>query len=708
MLSIAQLEISLHYRLGDTYAVEMRYWPPNSLAEESALDKPVELQFDAVKLRALSYDPAAYGRCLTDMLFPPDQKEVVQAFEKVRANVRDAELRVKLYLDRNSRALHELRWELLRDPDPEKDAPLFTGQNLWCSRYLSSSDWRSVIPRSKGELRALVVIANPTNISDYNLASIDSEAELSRVKTALGNTIHVEVLAGPHKATLKNMIARLRDGFDILYLVCHGVLMKGAWLWLEDDESGKAARVSGYDFATHVRELSQRPCLAVLASCQSAGHGGGEARTVDDEGVLASLGPGLAEAGVAAVVAMNGSVTIKTVETFMPVFFSELLKDGYIDRAMAIARGTVRNRPDYWMPVLFSRLSSGCMWYESGFRSETNEKDFKKWKGLISAIQNQKCTPILGPGLLDPLVGSTRELARNWARSSNFPMAQYAREDLPQVAQYMSVSQSRDFVRTQLRTHVRNELMNRYKNKLSNEYLKPVKSLDDLFSEIGRIRREQDPSGLEPHTVLAKLDLPIYITTNPCCSLENALIAQGKTPRSEYCRWHQGIENNPCIYDDDKDYKPDSQNPLVFHMFGRLNVPESLAITEDDYFHFLIGTSQKQKRDPASVIPFPLVLGTALTNKSLMFLGFRLDEWVFRVLFSTILAQGGKALLEDNVQVAAQIEPEEGRFVSTTGTKQYLMDYFKNNAYLDIFWGSVDDFVHDLDREYTNAQGGVL
>ena len=48
--------------------------------------------------------------------------------------------------------------------------------------------------------------------------------------------------------------------------------------------------------------------------------------------------------------------------------------------------------------------------------------------------------PILGSGLLEPYLGPTREFARRWAERNHFPLAPYAREDLPQVAQYLSVS----------------------------------------------------------------------------------------------------------------------------------------------------------------------------------------------------------------------------------------------------------------------------
>jgi hypothetical protein len=56
---------------------------------------------------------------------------------------------------------------------------------------------------------------------------------------------------------------------------------------------------------------------------------------------------------------MQDNVAMETVKGFMPVFFRELQRDGQIDRAVAVARGVVRNRRDWWVPVLFTRLESG-------------------------------------------------------------------------------------------------------------------------------------------------------------------------------------------------------------------------------------------------------------------------------------------------------------------------------------------------------------
>ncbi len=60
-----------------------------------------------------------------------------------------------------------------------------------------------------------------------------------------------------------------------------------------------------------------------------------------------------------AVIAMQGNLTTETASVFMPTFFTELRRDGQVDRAMAVARGTVRDRPDWWVPVLYMNLKRG-------------------------------------------------------------------------------------------------------------------------------------------------------------------------------------------------------------------------------------------------------------------------------------------------------------------------------------------------------------
>jgi len=455
-------------------------------------------------------------------------------------------------------------------------------------------------------------------------------------------------------------------------------------LWLED-ETGNVHRVPGAELVARLKELQQQPRLVVLASCQSAGTG-----RSDDEGALAALGPRLAEAGVPAVIAMQGNVSMQTVAQFMPVFFHELRRDGQIDRAMAVARGAVRERPDWWMPVLFMRLKSGRLWYTPGFAEE--RPGLEKWPALLRYIRDGKCTPILGPGLTDSLVGSRRQIAERWAETYFFPMARQDRENLPQVAQFLAVNQDPMFARSELAEHVRGQLLRTYSGELP-ETMRQA-SLDGLIEEVGKQRRARDAA--EPHRVLASLPLPIYITANYGSLLAGALAEAGKEPQVALCPWNERVEALPSLYDPGSTYRPDPQHPLVYHLFGRLDERDSVVLTEDDYFDFLIGVTGNKALIPA-------VVRRALADTALLFLGFRLDEWDFRVLFRSLMSQEGRGRRSRYAHVAVQINPEEGRIENPERARRYLESYFQG-ADISIYWGSVEDFMRELQRRW--AGGG--
>ena len=216
--------------------------------------------------------------------------------------------------------------------------------------------------RPKTELKALIAVAALSENNEYQLAAVDGAGEIERARTNLKD-VEVAVLGGSEPLTLNGLLNGLRAGVDILYLVCHGALTgKGPIVYLQD-ENGDAAVTSGAELADAIAGLQQPPRLVVLASCESA-------RVKDGTSAEAALAPRLAEAGVPAILAMQGKISMATVEQFMPRFFSELLKDGQIDRALAVARGEVRGNLDSWMPVLFLRLRGGRIWYVPGFAGD--------------------------------------------------------------------------------------------------------------------------------------------------------------------------------------------------------------------------------------------------------------------------------------------------------------------------------------------------
>jgi hypothetical protein len=719
MTDYADLEIGLHHRDGRSWRVELRFNQPENDADlRLDIDGPLVAAVDPDDLVVLHDDEEAYGRALGAALL---EGRIGNAYRTAvaTAQAQGATLRVRLLVGPSAAALHALRWETMRDP--RDGSPLLTDENIVFSRYLSSMDWRPVGPLPKSSLRALVVVAGPENVDEYgggrDLAAVDVADEVQRARDGLG-PLPVRLLAGP-EATEERLFAELHEGCDILYLVCHGYLVRGgdAVLLLENAD-GKAAPLSGSALLERVRDLTRVPRLVVLASCQSAGDAG--ERRSDDDGVLAALGPRLAEAGVPAVLAMQGDVSMTTVARFMPAFLRELQRDGQVDRAVAARRAVVRNRDDWWVPTLFMRLRSGRLWYTPGFGGAVDDR-FEKFPALVNDISKQKCTPILGPGLTDQLLGSRQAIAQGWAKNFHFPMAPQLRDDLPQVAQYLSVNLSREFPRDELSRYLRAELLAEFGDELPESYRGQNPddlSLRTLLSDAWRIRHAAGMT--DPYTILASLPLRLYITTQPWNLLAEALRQAGKSPQVEACEWKPLETDDPWGSPDDTDtpdwafhvdadperrragaaagwptsvfarnraYRPNETEPLVYHLFGHIARPRSLVLTEDDYFDFLIGVTRNRNLLPTGV-------RRAFADTSLLFLGFRLDEWDFRVIYRTILQQEGDRS-DDYTNVAVQIDPEEGRSVEPERARRFLERYFGSRN-ITIYWGSTESFVKEL------------
>ncbi|WP_255604545.1 AAA-like domain-containing protein [Oscillochloris sp. ZM17-4] len=309
-----------------------------------------------MELQALSLDPVGYGRALAKGLFSDPQLRV--AYQQIRAVAQQiGALRLRLRLDISAPELHALRWELLRDP--ENDEPLALSERVRLSRYLESRDFTPLNIPLRPDLRALVIVASPSNLGSFQLAEIDVDGEVARAQTALGDLPTTIVGGHPaaqqQRATLAAIAAALRDGPQLVLLICHGTIVNGEpLLWLERDD-GMADRVSGTVFVETLAQLPAQPLLLILASCQSGGRG------YDD--TLAALGPSLARAGIAGVLAFQGNVPVSTVRRLLPPLFGELRRDGSIDRALAAARAAIRQQAEWWLPVLWLRVRDGQLWH---------------------------------------------------------------------------------------------------------------------------------------------------------------------------------------------------------------------------------------------------------------------------------------------------------------------------------------------------------
>jgi hypothetical protein len=397
------------------------------------------------------------------------------------------------------------------------------------------------------------------------------------------------------------------------------------------------------------------------------------------------------ELGVPAVLAMQGNITQETVEEFMPVFFRELAQDGQIDRAVALARSQVRERPDWWAPALFMRLENGALWYEPGFK----DMPLKKWPALLNSIKNKRCTPVLGMGLTEPILGCCRETARCWANKYRYPLAWYHQEDLPQVAQFLSIDQDPSNLQDELKDYWCDAILKRFGDRmppnLRTGKITKLEELREIIKVAGKLNREIET---EPHRVLAGLPFTTYISVNPTSLLADALTEAGKKPQVLFYNWRKEIYE-PVVLEKE----PTEKEPLVYQLFGSLEDPDSLLLTMDDYFDYLITISKNMTKKTR---PIPTEVITALTNTALLFLGFQLEDWNFWVLFRFLMnLEGGMGKKQSNV--AVQIRPEVGRFQIPEDARTYMENYFlKGSKYINmsIYWGNSQEFLKELGRQW--------
>lgn len=713
-MTYAELEVSFHLRDDRRYAVEFRYDAPDSHAKVPL--GPFLLEFDWERLHAALTDPPVYGTALSAMFFASPR--IIEVFTAALAfSSHQDGLRIRLYLNRDVPKLHDVIWEMLHDPSSPNKAPLATNARVLLSRFLSSWDFRPVHLGPKGSLRALVAIANPRAIDQQTvggrqLTPVDVPAEWQRLSTSLG-LIGKTLLADNGDASLNNITTTLGEGFDILVLVCHGALVDGEpRLWLEDDNGG-VARVMGIDLVLRLKNMKQPPRLVLLCSCQSAGMA--DQLHSDDRGALAALGPRLAEAGIPAVIAMQDNIRMDTASAFLTRFFEQLMDDSQIDRAVAIARAALYpDHGDWWVPVLITRLKRGRIWFEHG---DGDKDSFTRWAGLMRDILQASCTPILGPDLVAPLLGSPAAIAKRWAERYDFPMSPQDRDSLPQVAQYLAYHETRDFMQSELGHHIVEFLLRTYPEQLIDvprEARAAEQDVDALITHIGKQLRQRNPRDV--FHMLATLPFPIYVNTNRDNLLRDALIEVGKHPRMEICRWtvfEQQQNGWPeSVFVCEPGYRPSVDEPLIFHLFGNLLYPDTLVVAEDDYFNFLIGINKNWRNSRASTTygsrdgdtgtePFPQAIVHAFTQGGLLFLGFHTSDWEFRTLFRSLVAKESWLFHRRNVRVSVQMEPDEDNFLEPQGARKYIEAYFDNQP--QVYWGPVAPFIEQLVQRWHDA-----
>lgn len=284
--------------------------------------------------------------------------------------------------------------------------------------------------------------------------------------------------------------------------------------------------------------------------------------------------------------------------------------------------------------------------------SQMNDKD---WELLLGRIKDGKCTPFLGAGACFGALPLGAEIARKWAKEYNYPFENS--DDLAEVAQFLAVQYDHMYPKEQI-------IRQFFSNPKPPDFLAPS----------------------EPHSTLAELPLPVFMTTNYDSFMMQALESKNKKPRRELCRWNKYIRGNTS---QESVGEPDPLNPLVFHLHGHDREAESLVLTHDDYLAFLVNVSRDSNLLPPRI-------QRALAGTSLLFIGYSLEDWSFKVLFRGIVESTEEALRR--ISVTVQLPRNE--------TEQEYLELYFSGWDMRVFWGTAQEFAAELGRRWKEFSNG--
>ena len=320
---------------------------------------------------------------------------------------------------------------------------------------------------------------------------------------------------------------------------------------------------------------------------------------------------------------------------------------------------------------------------------------------LSKLIRQGNLVPMISGEVLNDLVlGGNSAIVAAYAKEVGYPLADS--NAVHKIAKYQSLTQGwKD-----------QKLKQDYLDQVAGYVLEMARTsgtspdeIEEVLAEAEGLTRStfarrlhfpplsKDPD--DPLQILSNLGLPTYVTTSPFTFIEMALQNSGKYPRSEMCRWHTGLDKAPSVFnnagwsdnepeceDNKRDgvYVPCAHKPLVFHLYGVDENPDSLVLTEDDYLTFLMAVSQGRGKDQG-VDPVHGVVRGALSSSALLLIGFSLASWSFRALFWGLMEMMPETTKKKYLRYCCL------QLIPSVQEKQYLESYLRRDARFDeVYW----------------------
>ena len=169
------------------------------------------------------------------------------------------------------------------------------------------------------------------------------------------------------------------------------------------------------------------------------------------------------------------------------------------------------------------------------------------------------------------------------------------------------------------------------------------------------------------HEMLASLPFSLIVTTSPNQLLAQALRSANKTPSVQrYHAWGDKRDNPEF------EITGSPLAPVIYHLFGHAEEPESLVLSENDILDFL-------KAVISGTSPMPNSLLRVLKSKeqSFLFLGFGVRRWDLRMLLKVLLKsweQDQGSIAAESLEGLADSDCEEMALFYQRGTRVEIED----------------------------------
>jgi hypothetical protein len=288
--------------------------------------------------------------------------------------------------------------------------------------------------------------------------------------------------------------------------------------------------------------------------------------------------------------------------------------------------------------------------------------DEATWETLVDTVIAKECTPFLGAGISAPYVPTGKQLAIALANEFDYPLDDQT--NLARVTQYIASLRGQSaYVKRRVCDQIR------------------TAQRDAAVTLAGGLPKN--------YTLLADLQLPVYATTNYDGFMARAIGATGvATPSVDICRWNDRLADELPKY---RRTEPVPAAPSIFHMHGHISHQNSILVTEDDYIDFTVSLAQRAARDPV----IPHFVRRALGNSSLLFVGYSLDDWNFRVLMRHLMKQ--QRLLQHELYGSLSIQlSDEDMPLERRARAEKFLEVYLSSSRIDVHWGHAEPFLEEL------------